>query len=69
MTENTIVTQILAIFTAIGNWFVSMITSLLPIFYNAESGLTILGVLACCGLAVGVILMVTQFVKRFFRWG
>lgn len=69
MTENAIVTQILAIFTAIGNWFVSCITSLLPIFYDSESGLTILGVLACCGLAVGVILMVIQFVKRFFRWG
>ena len=64
-----IVTQILAVFTAIGNWFVSSITSMLPIFYVPETGLTILGVLTCCGLGVGVILMVILTVKRFFKWG
>lgn len=64
-----IVTQIMAIFTAIGNWFVSSVTSMLPIFYAPDTGLTIIGVLTCCGLGVSVILLVLKFVKRFFKWG
>lgn len=67
-TATNIVEQILLVFTAIGNWFVSAITSMLPIFYSADTGLTILGVLACCALAVGVILMIVMFIKNFFHW-
>lgn len=63
-----VVTAIMAIFTALGNWFVSTITSMLPIFYSDASGLTILGVLACCGLGVGVIFLVIGFIQRFFHW-
>lgn len=63
-----VVDQILEVFGAIGDWFVTMITSMLPIFYAAETGLTILGVLACCGLAVGVIFLVIGFVQKFFHW-
>lgn len=63
-----VATEIFEIFSAIGAWFVSMITNLLPIFYTAESGLTIIGVLAVCGLGVSVILLVIGFVQNFFHW-
>ena len=68
-TPSDMITQILAIFTAIGNWFVESVTSMTALFYVPETGLTVVGVLAICGLAVGVILLLINTVKRFFRWG
>ena len=59
---------VLSVLTAIGTWFVSMITTMLPIFYSSETGLTIIGVLSVCGLGVGVILLVVNRVSDFFHW-
>lgn len=68
-TANTsVVESIMSIFTAIGTWFVSMITAMLPIFYTAEEGLTIIGVLTVCGLGVATILLVVNFIRKFFHW-
>ena len=68
LSSTGIVDSVLEIFTAIGTWFVTMITGMLPIFYSAETGLTIIGVLTCCGLGVSVILLVVGFVRNFFHW-
>ena len=63
-----VVEQILTVLTAIGGWFVTMISNMLPIFYVPETGLTIIGVLSVCGLGVGVILLVINKVSDFFHW-
>lgn len=63
-----IVELVLSVFTAIAGWFVETITAITPIFYVAETGLTIIGVLSLCGLGVGIILLVINLVRRFFNF-
>ena len=67
-TATNVLEAVLSVLTAIGTWFVSTITDMLPIFYAPDTGLTIIGVLSCCGLGVGVILMIAMFIKNFFHW-
>lgn len=64
---NDVVISVFAIFTAVGNWFVEMIPTVLAVFYGAE-GLTIIGVLALCSLGVAIILLVLNWVLDFFRF-
>lgn len=61
----SVVNSVLEVFTAIGGWFVEIIPTLTSIFYNTDSGLTFLGVLAVCGLAVGIILLVMGIIQGF----
>ena len=61
-------TGILDVFSALAVWFVSILASLLTVFYSVETGMTVLGVLACCALGVGAILMIAMFLKKFFHW-
>lgn len=68
-----IITAILAIFTAIGNWFVEIIPDVLGIFWDAaansgEGALTILGALAVASLAIAVILLVFRWITNFFKF-
>ena len=61
----SVVNSVLEVFSAIGDWFVDIIPTLTTIFYSAEGGLTFLGVLAVCGLAVGIILLVMGIIQGF----
>lgn len=63
-----IITAIFAVFTAIGEWIGTAITSLMPIFYTAESGLTLLGSLSVVGLGMGVIFLILGFIVNFFQF-
>lgn len=63
-----ILTAVLAVFTAIGEWIADAITALLPIFYNAETGLTLMGVLAVAGLAFSVIFLVMRIIENFLHF-
>lgn len=63
-----VVEQILTVLTAIGGWFVTMISNMLVIFYAPETGITVIGVLSVCGLGVSVILLVVNKVSDFFHW-
>lgn len=67
MTES-VLTAILAVFTAIGNWIVTTIPALVPIFYVAETGLTFMGVLACCALGFSVICLILGIIQKFLKW-
>lgn len=60
----SVLEAILAVFMAVGEWIATAITSLLPIFYTAEGGLTILGVLGVAGLAFSVVFLVCSFCAR-----
>lgn len=68
--ENSVdlVTSVFNVFSKIGSWFVEVIPSMLSIFYNETTGLTIIGILALCGLGVGTILMVFNLVRGFFNF-
>ena len=63
-----VVTDILSVFDAIGTWIIGAITDMMPIFYSADGGLTILGVLASASLAFGVIFLIVGIIQRFFHF-
>ena len=63
-----VVESILAVFDAIGTWIIGAITKMLPIFYSAESGLTILGVLATASLAFAVVFLIVGLIQKFFHF-
>lgn len=63
----TIISSITAVFTAIGEWIVSAIEMLQPIFWTSE-GLTFLGVLAVCGLAFSVVFLIIGIIQRFLHF-
>lgn len=68
-TADSILTAILAVFSAVGDWIVSSVTKLLPLFYTAESGLTFVGVLAVAGLAFSVAFMLINLIKSWLHFG
>ena len=68
MTGNSILTAILAVFTAIGEWIGTAVTSLVPMFYGAETGLTFLGVLAVAGLGFSVIFLIIGVIQNFLHF-
>lgn len=67
-TTTGVLSDLVAVFDAIGTWLLSAITKMLPIFYSAETGLTILGCLATASLAFGVIFLVVGLIQKFFHF-
>ncbi len=65
---SSVLTAILAVFTAIGEWISTAVTSLMPMFYVAETGLTFLGVLAVAGLGFSVIFLVMGLIQNFLHF-
>lgn len=43
-----------------------VIQGLIPLFYDAEGGLTVLGVLGLMGISIGLVRFGISFVQRFF---
>ena len=62
-----VLTSILAVFTAIGEWISSAVESLTPMFYNTE-GLTFLGTLAVAGLAFSVVFLIIGVIQNFLHF-
>lgn len=65
---NTVLTSVLAVFTAIGEWIVATIPDLLAMFYVEATGLTFLGVLAVAGLGLSVIFLVIGIIQNFLHF-
>lgn len=69
MTGSTsILTAILAVFTAVGEWITGAVTNIMPMFYVAETGLTFLGVLAVAGLAFSVVFLIIGLIQNFLHF-
>lgn len=68
MTSNGILTAILAVFTAIGEWITTTLPSFFALFYVAETGLTLLGVLAVAGLGISVVFLLIGIIQRFLKF-
>lgn len=66
--ENNVLSAILAIFSAIGDWIVSAVPKFFVLFYTAEAGLTFLGVLAVAGLAFSVVFLLIGIIQRFLHF-
>ena len=63
-----ILSSILAVFTAVGEWITTAVTNTLPMFYVAGTGLTFLGVLAVAGLAFSVVFLVIGLIQNFLHF-
>lgn len=64
---NSVVTQILAVFMAILNWFVEAIEVAIGIFWTAEAGLTFVGTLAVIGFGIAVALMLLAMIRSYLK--
>lgn len=64
----TALDAILAVFMSVGEWITSAVTSLIPMFYVAETGLTFLGVLAVAGLAFSVVFLIIGIIQNFLHF-
>lgn len=63
-----VLTAVLAVFTAVGEWLSDAVLALVPMFYVAETGLTFLGVLAVAGLAFSVVFLMIGIIQRFLHF-
>lgn len=61
--------MILAVFTAVGEWISEAVLSFVPMFYDASTGLTFLGVLAVAGLAFSVVFLMIGIIQKFLKFG
>lgn len=59
---NTITQWVTGFMSAI----IDVIEGLIPVFYDAESGLTVLGVLGLMGISIGLVRFGINFIQRFF---
>ena len=67
--SNGVLTAILAVFTMIAEWIGTAVSTVMPMFYVAETGLTFLGVLAVAGLAFSVVFLIIGVIQRFLHFG
>ncbi len=60
--------SVTAVFTEMAEWVSTTIPTITTIFYTAESGLTILGVLAVAGLSMSVFFLLVGVVQNFLNF-
>lgn len=67
---DNVLTDILAIFSGVGDWIADAVNSLVPMFYTAgdNGGLTFLGVLAVAGLAISVVFLIIGVIQNFLHF-
>ena len=60
--------SVFAVFAGIGAWLVSELGNVTSLFYQADSGLTLLGVLAVCGLGLAVVFLLISWVRNLLQF-
>lgn len=63
-----VLSAILEVFTSVATWITTSVHNVIPMFYEAETGLTFLGVLAVAGLAMSVAFLLIGIVQRFLKF-
>ena len=62
-----VVSAILAVWTAIANWYIDTFELVPKIFYNSETGLTFVGVLAVVGAGLAIIIGLVMTIRSFLK--
>lgn len=65
---NGIVTAVLEVFEAVGTWISETIPTFVPIFYDAETGLTFIGVTLLMSLGFSVVFLLIGLLQRFLSF-
>lgn len=63
-----VLASILDIFSSVSSWIADAVANLVPMFYDAETGLTFLGVLAVAGLAISVAFLIIGVIQNFMNF-
>lgn len=64
----SVLEAILEVFLGVGEWIVTAVQAIVPMFYVAGTGLTFIGVLAVAGLAFSVVFLLINIVKGFLQF-
>lgn len=62
-----IVTEMTEVFTEIMQWIITAITSVVGVFWNTETGLTFLGILAIVALGVSIFFLLMGLIQKFLH--
>lgn len=63
----TLIESITAVWQAILTWFTTALGSIQTVFYNTESGLTFMGVLAVISVAIGIVFLLVGVIQNFLH--
>lgn len=63
----TILDTIFAVLTGVLGWLIEGITSVVGVFYDAQTGLTFIGIMALIGLAIGIGRLVLAWVRSLIK--
>lgn len=66
--ENSILSAILAVFTAIFTWIIGALESVVSVFWVAGTGLTFFGVLAVVALGISIFFLLIGVVQNFLHF-
>lgn len=60
--------SIISVFEAMAGWLGDAVSAMTPMFYDASTGLTFLGVLAVAGLAISVAFLILGVISNFLHF-
>lgn len=66
--ENSILTAILAVFTALFEWLIESLTAVVGLFWVAGTGLTFFGVLAIVSLGIAIFFLLIRVIQNFLHF-
>lgn len=61
----TLITTILSVFTQVVEWITGAVNAVVPMFYSAETGLTLIGTMSIITVAFGVCFLIVGLIQRF----
>lgn len=64
----SVVNSILDVFSEIGSWFAETVPTFYILFYDPETGLTFLGVLAVVAVGIAIILLIFRLINDFLNF-
>lgn len=63
----TVIESITTVFSNMFNWVSVSLKGLIPIFYDAETGLTFFGTLSVVGLSISVFFLIMGLIQNFLH--
>lgn len=65
----TVISSVMSVFTAILEWFGDSLEVASGVFYDATTGLTLIGTVSVLTLGIGVITLVLAWVRNVIKGG
>lgn len=63
----TVISSVMAVFTAILEWFGTAFQTASGLFYNSETGLTFVGVVTVLTLGIGIVTLVFGWIRSLIK--